>query len=257
MAICATTVMLTACANNANSDAETSEPSTELYHKYLESCDCPADANGVKTHVESCDVPEISEKVELVADMYTGNMINKDGYATYQYVITDSDYSGYFDEKHHVNVLDEYEGLTDEVIAIVAAQDTRPRNMLIGMYLGAKNGTYLTQDGMKILEFNENDPRQVAEKVKVKDMNAKNIRCLVQNYFIDAEGNVLSKKIADKYFGGKKSIGLSKKQLEWAQAAVNDTNNTNDMTYEKFMELYGELSDEQMRVWNEIWGVEY
>ena len=50
-------------------------------------------------------------------------------------------------------------------------------------------------------------------------MNAKNIRCLVQNYFIDTEGNILSDKISENY--------------------------------------YNALTDEQMKVWNEIWGVEY
>lgn len=257
--MCATMLAFTACSrgtgNQTGSDAE---PSTELYHKYLESCDCPTEANGVKQHVDSCDVPEISDKVELVVDMYTANRITKEGYATYQYVSADAGYAGYFDSKNHINVLDEYKGLTDEVLAIVAAQDTRPRNMLTGMYLNAKNGTSITKEGMKILEFNENDPRQVAEKVKVKDMNAKNIRCLVQNYFIDTEGNVLSDKIADKYFDGEKSLKLSSEQLEWAKAAAEDSNNMSDMTYEEFIEsYYNALTADQMQVWNDIWGVEY
>lgn len=253
--MCVTLMALTACSKG-EAGSKDGELSTEMYHKYLESCDCPTDASGVKQHVESCDVPEISEKVELVADMYTANRITKDGYATYQYVITDSEYSGYFDGKNHINVLDEYKGLAEEVLDTLAAQDTRPRSMLTGMYLGAKSGTTLTKDGMKILTFNENDPRQVAEQVKVKDMNAKNIRCLVQNYFIDTEGKVLSDKIADKYFGGEKSLALSSEQLEWAKAAAQDSVNM-DTTYEKFMELYGELTTEQMQTWNDIWGVEY
>ena len=110
---------------------------------------------------------------------------------------------------------------------------------------------------MKILAFNENDPRQVARDVKVKDMNSKNIRCLVQNYFIDTEGNVLSDKISDEYFDGKKSIKLSGEQLEWAKAAADDTVNMGDLAYEEFVEKYNELTAEQLEVWNDIWGVEY
>ena len=89
--------------------------------------------------------------------------------------------------------------------------------MLNVMYMHAQQGTTLTQEGMKVLNFNENDPKQVAEKVKVKNMNAKNIRCLVQNYFIDTDGNILSDKISEKYFGGKKALDLSEEQLEWAK----------------------------------------
>lgn len=256
--MCVTMAIFTACSRGAGNQTEgNAEPSTELYHKYLESCDCPVDADGVKNHTADCDVPEISDKVELVSDMYTLNRITKDGYATYQYVITDAQYSGYFDEKNHINVLDDYAGLTDEVLAILAAKDNRPKNMLTGMYLGAVYGTKLTQDGMTILEFNENDPRQVAEKVKVKNMNSKNIRCLVQNYFIDKDGNVLSDKIADKYFDGEKALKLSSEQLEWAEKATEDTLNMEYMTYEEFLESYNSLTAEQLQVWNDIWGVEY
>ena len=69
-------------------------------------------------------------------------------------------------------------------------------------------------------------------------MNSKNIRCLVQNYFIDTEGNVLSDKISDEYFDGKKSIKLSGEQLEWAKEAADDTVNMGDLTYEEFVEKY-------------------
>ena len=106
-------------------------------------------------------------------------------------------------------------------------------------------------------KYRRSDPRQVARDVKVKDMNAKNIRCLVQNYFIDTEGNVLSDKISDEYFDGKKSIKLSDEQLEWAKAAADDMVNMGDRTYEEFVEKYNELTAEQLEVWNDIWGVEY
>ena len=82
---CMTILSLAACSKGAGSqNGSGAELSTEMQHKYLESCDCPTDANGVKQHAGSCDVPEISDKVELVADMYTSNMITKDGYATYR-----------------------------------------------------------------------------------------------------------------------------------------------------------------------------
>ena len=255
---CMTILSLAACSKGAGSqNGSGAELSTEMQHKYLESCDCPTDANGVKQHAGSCDVPEISDKVELVADMYTSNMITKDGYATYQYVIIDTQYSGYFDDRNHISILDDYAGLAEEVLATVAAQDSRPGNMLPGMYLGAQRGTTRTKEGMKILAFNENDPRQVARDVKTKDMNAKNIRCLVQNYFIDTEGNVLSDKISDEYFDGKKSIKLSGEQLEWAKEAADDTVNMGELTFEEFVEKYNELTAEQLEVWRDIWGVEY
>ena len=126
------------------------------------------------------------------------------------------------------------------------------------MYMHAQQGTTLTQEGMKVLNFNENDPKQVAEKVKVKNMNAKNIRCLVQNYFIDTEGNILSDKISEKYFGGKKALDLSEEQLEWAKLAAEDELNMSWSSFDEFMEnYYNALTDGQMKVWNEIWGVEY
>ena len=74
--------------------AGNAEISTEMHHKYLESCSCPADEDGV---------------------------VRK------QYVVTDKEYAGYFDKKNHINILDEYKGLLEEVLATVSAQDTRSR----------------------------------------------------------------------------------------------------------------------------------
>lgn len=254
--ICMVVLALSGCAKKSTGNAEIS---TEMHHKYLESCSCPADEDGVvRKHLDGCEVPKISEKVEIVADMYTSNRITKDGYATYRYVVTDKEYAGYFDKKNHISILDEYKGLLEEVLATVSAQDTRPRCMLNVMYMHAQQGTTLTQEGMKVLNFNENDPKQVAEKVKVKNMNAKNIRCLVQNYFIDTDGNILSDKISEKYFGGKKALDLSEEQLEWAKLAAEDELNMSWSSFDEFMEnYYNALTDGQMKVWNEIWGVEY
>ena len=198
-----------------------------------------------------------TDRVDLVGSMYTSNMITRDGYAMYSYVVTDPEYADYFDENKHVRVLDEYEGLTEEVHSSLAEKSDCPRNMRTSMYLCAKNRTNLTADGMKILNFNENDPRQVAQQVKVEDMNDKNIRCLVQNYFIDVDGTVLSDKISDKYFGGADKLELSEEQLGWAKAAYEDKLGM-EMDYTEFIEkYYNLLTDEQMQVWRDIWGVEY
>lgn len=55
--ICMTILSLAACSKGAGSqNGSGAELSTEMQHKYLESCDCPTDANGVKQHAGSCDV---------------------------------------------------------------------------------------------------------------------------------------------------------------------------------------------------------
>lgn len=249
-------VCISACSKEGSGPEPETELSTELIHRYLESCDCKENAQGIKEHTADCEVPEISEKVETLADLYTSNKINKDGYAAYRYVLEDAALSGYFDEENRIIILDDYEGLTEEVLAILSKRLDRPRSMLTIMYLNVKNNSGMTADMMEILSYNENDPRQVVGKIAVKDMDRKNIRCLVQNYFIDKDGNILSEKIADTYFDGKKKLNLSKRQLEWAQEASEDERNM-EMDYEKFMEYYNAFSDEQKRNWIEVWGVEY
>ena len=74
-----------------------------------------------------------TDRVDLVGSMYTSNMITRDGYAMYSYVVTDPEYADYFDENKHVRVLDEYEGLTEEVLSSLAEKPDCPRNMKISM----------------------------------------------------------------------------------------------------------------------------
>lgn len=250
-------LMLSGCQKESSA-SPSEETSRALYDEFMGRCDCPVGANNTIYHKEGCEVSRVLEMLDGVDGSYTSNRINAEGYAMYQYVLDEAEARGeHFDNTGRITLgegNEEYDPIMFEYLGIVSA--TMGRRSLMNsvlMQVSRKKGR-----DMSVLKRNDADARQVAGDIKVSAMTKEQIYGLVFAYFIDGEGNVLSGKVADKYFGGKDKLKLSKEQLAWAAEAYDMHGEGKEyISYERFREIYEGFDEGQKELMDSMWGVEY
>lgn len=234
------------------------ETSRALYDEFISRCDCPVGADNMIYHKEDCEVARVLELLDGVEGLYTSNKIDAKGYAMYQYVLDEAEARGeHFDSAGRITLGEEnqeYDPIMFEYLGIVSTRMNR-RSLMNSILMQASQKK--SRD-MTVLKRNDSDARQAAGDIKVSAMTKEQIYGLVFAYFIDGEGNVLSEKVADKYFGGKNKLKLSKEQLAWADEAYNMHGEGKEyISYERFREIYKGFDEEQKELMNSMWGVEY
>lgn len=250
-------LMLSGCQKESSAPPP-EETSRALYDEFMSRCDCPVGADNRIYHKEGCEVAQVLELLDGVDGLYTSNRIDAEGYAMYQYVLDEAAARGdCFDSEGRITLGEgnqEYDPIMFEYLGIISTEMNR-RSLMnnILMQASRKKGRDMT-----VLRRNDSDARQVAGDMKVSAMTEEQIYGLVFAYFIDGEGNVLSEKVSDKYFGGKDKLKLSKEQLAWAKEAYEMHGEGKEyISYERFREIYEGFDEEQKELMNSMWGVEY